>query len=87
MARIRDVGAFLVFGAIGCTVISATIGVSSLYFTGELGGSGFGLIWLIWWLGDLARYFAETGRNRCLLTAPPLRLLSGTGRTQAEDHP
>lgn len=33
----------------------------------------------IWWLGDLARYFAETGRNRCLLTAPPLRLPGAVG--------
>jgi len=33
----------------------------------------------IWWLGDLAAYFAETGRNRCLLTAPPLRLPGAVG--------
>ncbi|MEM7745672.1 MAG: cyclase family protein [Pseudomonadota bacterium] len=33
----------------------------------------------IWWLGDLAAYFRETGRNRCLLTAPPLRLPGAVG--------
>ncbi len=33
----------------------------------------------IWWLGDLAAYFAETGRNSCLLTAPPLRLPGAVG--------
>lgn len=33
----------------------------------------------IWWLGDLATYFAGTGRNRCLLTAPPLRLPGAVG--------
>ncbi|MEM6663312.1 MAG: cyclase family protein [Pseudomonadota bacterium] len=33
----------------------------------------------IWWLGDLAAFFAETGRNRCLLTAPPLRLPGAVG--------
>lgn len=33
----------------------------------------------IWWLGDLAAYLAETGRNRCLLTAPPLRLPGAVG--------
>ncbi|MEM9059073.1 MAG: cyclase family protein [Pseudomonadota bacterium] len=33
----------------------------------------------IWWLGDLAAYFAEAGRNRCLLTAPPLRLPGAVG--------
>ncbi len=33
----------------------------------------------IWWLGDLAAYFAENDRNRCLLTAPPLRLPGAVG--------
>ena len=33
----------------------------------------------IWWLGDLAAHFARTGRNRCLLTAPPLRLPGAVG--------
>ena len=33
----------------------------------------------IWWLGDLARYFTEAGRNSCLLTAPPLRLPGAVG--------
>ncbi|MEM6621806.1 MAG: cyclase family protein [Pseudomonadota bacterium] len=33
----------------------------------------------IWWLGDLAAYFRESGRNRCLLTAPPLRLPGAVG--------
>jgi len=33
----------------------------------------------IWWLGDLADHFRETGRNRCLLTAPPLRLPGAVG--------
>lgn len=33
----------------------------------------------IWWLGDLAAYFRKTGRNRCLLTAPPLRLPGAVG--------
>lgn len=33
----------------------------------------------IWWLGDLAAYFRQSGRNRCLLTAPPLRLPGAVG--------
>ena len=33
----------------------------------------------IWWLGDLAAYFRECGRTRCLLTAPPLRLPGAVG--------
>ena len=30
-------------------------------------------------MADLAAYFAETGRNSCLLTAPPLRLPGAVG--------
>ena len=33
----------------------------------------------IWWLGDLAAWFRANGRNRCLLTAPPLRLPGAVG--------
>lgn len=33
----------------------------------------------IWWLWDLAQWFREAGRNRCLLTAPPLRLPGAVG--------
>ena len=33
----------------------------------------------IWWLGDLAAHMSATGRNRCLLTAPPLRLPGAVG--------
>ncbi|MDV9169722.1 cyclase family protein [Streptomyces sp. W16] len=33
----------------------------------------------LWWLSDLARHLRRTGRSRCLLTAPPLRLPRATG--------
>ena len=33
----------------------------------------------IWWLWDLAHWFRANGRNRCLLTAPPLRLPGAVG--------
>jgi len=33
----------------------------------------------IWWLGDLAEHMARSGRTRCLLTAPPLRLPGAVG--------
>jgi len=33
----------------------------------------------LWWLSDLAAHLRSTGRSRCLLTAPPLRLPGATG--------
>ncbi len=33
----------------------------------------------LWWLSDLADHLRATGRSRCLLTAPPLRLPGATG--------
>ncbi|MFJ8931515.1 cyclase family protein [Streptomyces sp. NPDC102364] len=33
----------------------------------------------LWWLSDLAQHLRATGRSRCLLTAPPLRLPRATG--------
>jgi integral membrane sensor domain MASE1/DNA-binding CsgD family transcriptional regulator len=40
--------------SLGATVVSATIGVSSLTLTGYAEVSSFAPIWLTWWLGDLA---------------------------------
>jgi kynurenine formamidase len=33
----------------------------------------------LWWLSDLAEHLRSTGRTRCLLTAPPLRLPGASG--------
>ena len=51
-ARLRDVLAFLLFGVLLATVVSATIGVGSLLLFGAIEGSDVGTVWLIWWLGD-----------------------------------
>ncbi|MCZ7687389.1 MAG: MASE1 domain-containing protein [Sandaracinaceae bacterium] len=52
-ARTRDVLTFLAIGAFGCTVLSATIGTATLGAIGALEGRDAGLVWLIWWLGDV----------------------------------
>jgi signal transduction histidine kinase len=49
--RPRDVFTFVV-AAIGCTALSATIGVTSLTLGGEARWGDYGPIWLTWWLGD-----------------------------------
>ena len=52
LARLRDALAFVVYGAFGSALISASIGLASLYFAGATGYSGLGAAWLIYWLGD-----------------------------------
>lgn len=51
-ARLRDVLAFLFFGVLLSTTVSATIGVGSLALAGEVDAASFGTVWSIWWLGD-----------------------------------
>ena len=51
--RARDVFKFVVT-AVACTTVSASIGTLSLFLANATQGNGFGLLWLTWWLGDLA---------------------------------
>lgn len=53
MERPRDGVAFLVFGVLGCTIVSATIGTGSLLLSGALKAAEFEMAWLYWWLGDV----------------------------------
>jgi PAS domain S-box-containing protein len=52
LARIRDVLALLVAGAVIGTAVSATIGVTSLCLGEVQPWSMYGELWRIWWLGD-----------------------------------
>ena len=53
-ARARDVFKFTLLAALGSTMVSATIGVTSLVASGLAARGDFGSIWLTWWLGDAA---------------------------------
>ena len=53
LERMRDGIAFLLIGVLGCTMISATVGVASYYAGGHVDASSAGLVWVNWWLGDL----------------------------------
>lgn len=53
LERVRDVGAFVFFGALMSTLISATIGVSALYFSGIVSLGTFSQTWSAWWIGDV----------------------------------
>jgi len=60
LERMRDGVAFLLISVIGCTPISATIGVGSLFLWGDIETSRFWPIWLIMWLGGVGSVFVVT---------------------------
>ena len=53
LARVRDVVALAVLAAGASTLISATIGVASLYAGGAVAASDLLTTWRVWWLGDM----------------------------------
>jgi PAS domain S-box-containing protein len=52
LSRMRDALGLIAFGALGSSVVSASIGTSVLYTVRVHAWSGFGRAWLIYWLGD-----------------------------------
>jgi diguanylate cyclase (GGDEF)-like protein/PAS domain S-box-containing protein len=50
--RARDFFRFVVSAALVSTMVSATIGVTSLALGGFADWANYGIIWLTWWLGD-----------------------------------
>ena len=52
LARLRDVVALVVIGAFFSPMISATIGVASLWLGGARSLEGISETWRAWWLGD-----------------------------------
>jgi len=52
LSRLRDAVALIVLGALGSSLVSASIGTSVLYATRVHAYSGLPSAWLIYWLGD-----------------------------------
>ena len=52
LSRLRGAIAFVTIGAFGSALVSASIGLSSLYAIHMQPYSGLGSAWLIYWLGD-----------------------------------
>jgi PAS domain S-box-containing protein len=52
LRRVSDVLALVIIGAVLCTMVSATIGVSTLCAAGVQPWDRFGVLWFDWWLGD-----------------------------------
>src|SRR5437899_9624400 len=53
LERTRNIFRFILLTAMFSTIISSTIGVSSLCLGGYAPWPQFGTIWLTWWLGDM----------------------------------
>jgi integral membrane sensor domain MASE1/serine phosphatase RsbU (regulator of sigma subunit) len=51
--RVRDVLALALLGAGASTMVSATIGVTSLLVANEISSNDLGSVWRTWWLGDM----------------------------------
>ena len=52
LARVRDVVTFLLVGVVGTTLVGSALSVTSLLVWGVVPAADFGVVWLLWWLGD-----------------------------------
>jgi integral membrane sensor domain MASE1 len=52
LPRVRDVFALVVWGGLVSTVISATVGTTTLLVTGTIPSPLFASDWALWWFGD-----------------------------------
>jgi PAS domain S-box-containing protein len=54
LERLRDVLGLVILAGAGCTMVSATIGVTTLCLAGVHDWAAYGALWWLWWLGDAA---------------------------------
>jgi integral membrane sensor domain MASE1 len=78
LERVTDVLALVGLAGILSTMISATLGVSSLLAAGEISSDSFGSVWRTWWLGDL---------GGDLVVAPAILVAVTWPFRQARDRP
>jgi len=52
LQRVRDVLALIVVAALASTMLSATLGVASLWASGAVAPDGLKRLWFVWWSGD-----------------------------------
>ena len=80
--RVRDVFALVAFAAIVSTMVSATVGVTSLWVGGETTMGELASDWQLWWLGDMGGDLIVAPLLLTLATTPflkppPRRVLEG----------
>jgi serine phosphatase RsbU (regulator of sigma subunit) len=77
LETVRDVLALVVFGAVLSTMVSATVGVSSLLAGNEIDLADVPSVWRTWWLGDMggdlivAPAILVAASNRRRIDRPP----------------
>jgi PAS domain S-box-containing protein len=74
LESVNDVLALVVFGGVISTMVSATVGVTSLWLGGAIAFSEFTSDWRVWWLGDM---------GGDLVVAPLLLALASSGPRSA----
>ena len=57
LGRVRDVWFFMILGGAASALVSATVGVTALCWSGFAPWSAYAQVWLTWWLGDTAGVF------------------------------
>ena len=72
---------FAALAGIASTTVSATVGATSLALAGFASWSGYGTLWLTWWLGDAAAILVLTP---CLILWSQQPRISWTGRRAVE---
>lgn len=74
--RLADVLTFVGIAVVGCTMLSASVGATTLCVAGVQAWSDFGALWFDWWLGDALG---------ALVFAPPILTLAAAPRLNAKD--
>ena len=70
LGRLKDVLAFVLLAALLSTVVSATVGVSTLFLGGVLSRAELLATWRVWWVGDAVGAIVVAP---LLMAAPALR--------------
>ena len=77
LERVRDVIALAVAGGVASTIVSATVGVTSLIVGGEITADHFGSVWRTWWLGDMGGDLVVASALMVAVTHWPYRRAPG----------
>ena len=77
LERVRDVIALAVAGGVVSTIVSATVGVTSLIVGGEITADHFGSVWRTWWLGDMGGDLVVASALMVAVTHWPYRRAPG----------
>jgi integral membrane sensor domain MASE1 len=75
--RVRDVLSLFLLAGVLSTMVSATIGTTSLLIGDEIGSGAYGVIWRTWWLGDMGGDLVVATVLLVLITRWPYRGVSG----------